>query len=297
MIKGRSGTIKVCYLTEIKPGHLMAGALWVDRTAYPRQPLFNAETDGCLPMAVILAESHDQGESWSPWREVPMPADIGPPSLTNPILIFNNNALAMSVETNKTYLDSAAWNQRVVLCHSADQGLTWGAPVTSGFDPTGRIFNFDQRVAVNSDGLIGAFLWTYDYEVNAYRNIHRRISEDDGHTWTEAEDLGFADQPSHPAILPDGRTVLAWVDRFDTQTIRARLAPSIDGHFDAESEMIIHTHSDATPEDVNTAGALGGSVWSFGLPYAETLPSGDVLVLFYAGTEAAMDVRYVRLEV
>jgi len=40
-IAGARGTLKVCYLTELAPGHLIAAAMWVDRTSYPGQPLFN----------------------------------------------------------------------------------------------------------------------------------------------------------------------------------------------------------------------------------------------------------------
>jgi hypothetical protein len=36
-------------------------------------------------------------------------------------------------------------------------------------------------------------------------------------------------------------------------------------------------------------------LWSFGLPTAATLPDGDVLVAYYAGTAAALDVHWARL--
>ena len=48
---------------------------------------------------------------------------------------------------------------------------------------------------------------------------------------------------------------------------------------------------------MNQGGALGLSVWSFGLPFADLLPNGDVLVVYYAGSEAAMDVRWARLKI
>ena len=38
-------------------------------------------------------------------------------------------------------------------------------------------------------------------------------------------------------------------------------------------------------------------LWSFGLPFAEVLPGGDVLVLYYAGTPKALDVRWARIAV
>src|SRR5262249_4226229 len=39
-IDGAHGTLKVCYLTQMAPGRLIAAAMWVDRTTYPGQPLF-----------------------------------------------------------------------------------------------------------------------------------------------------------------------------------------------------------------------------------------------------------------
>ena len=36
-------------------------------------------------------------------------------------------------------------------------------------------------------------------------------------------------------------------------------------------------------------------LWSFGLPYAEALPDGDVIVLYYAGTAETMDIHWAHL--
>ena len=83
------------------------------------------------------------------------------------------------------------------------------------------MYNWDQRAGVMPDGKIVTFTWYYDSHSGTYKNIQRRISDDEGLTWTAPEDLGIKDQASIPAILSDARIVLAWVDRFDTQTIRA----------------------------------------------------------------------------
>ncbi len=295
-VNGLFGTLKHCYLTELTPGHLRAAAMWVDRTSYPGQGLFNAETEGCLPMAILQADSYDGGITWSPWRAIPMPEEIGPPSLTNPLLKLANGALAMSIETNKPYLDRSPWRQKVVFFLSADAGQTWDAPVVVGFDPTGRIFNWDQRCGVAPDGRIVTFNWTYDTQTARYVNIQRRISNDHGYTWSAAEDLGFADQAAHPAILPDGRIVLVWVDRFQTHSIRARLAPDVATAFDAQSEVVIYTHGGTAKQDDNTGELLAEmALWRFGLPYAEALPDGDVFVVYYAGTDKVMDIHWARV--
>lgn len=295
-LNGKRGTLKICYITELTPGRLLAAVMWIDRTSYPGQPLFNADTEGCLPMEILLAESADEGQSWSAWRHIPMPAEIGPASLTNPILKLGNGGLAMSIETNKHYLDRAKWYQQVVFFHSTDLGLTWGEPVVAGQDATGRIFNWDLRCGVAPDGRIATFAWTYDTATTSYLNIHRRISADHGYTWSPPMDLGITDQAGPPAVLPDGRVVLPWVDRFVTHSIRARIAATVDAPFDPASETVIYTHGSEAKRDEKTGDLLAEmGAWAFGLPSATALPDGDVLVVYYAGDNGAMDIHWARL--
>jgi hypothetical protein len=302
-VDGRRGALKAAPITVLDGDHLIVAALWIDREAFPGQPLFNPETEGCLPMTVLLADSEDAGRTWTPWRVVPMPDDVGPPSLTNAILRLADGRLVLSIESNKTYLDASKWFQRVVHLRSADGGATWSAPVTVLEDPTGRIANWDQRGAIAPDGRLVTFTWTYDFETATYQTIRRRISADGIAPFGPADDIGFADQPGHPAVLPDGRVGLAWVDRFGTGTIRARQAAAIDAPFDAASEVVVHRPGDdraqgATSVDGATTGEalVDMGTWSYGLAFAEALPDGDVGVVHYAaGATGGTHVRWARL--
>ena len=315
-VQGKRGSLKLCYLTEISPGHLIAAALWVDRESFPNRGLFNEETEGCLPMAILVAESKDTGEHWTPFRMIPMTADIGPPSLTNPILKLASGELLLSVETNKPYEDPGPWKQRVVLFRSTDTGRTWHSPIVVAEDRDRRFFYWDQRASVTSDGRIVVFHWTYDRRENRYLNIHRKLSLDGGRTWSTSAELGFSDQPSHPAITASGKVVLAYVDRFGSMSIRVRLADDIANVFADETELELYHHGgsgkdgrdgEGTDANADTSAAASEnptgelleemSQWSFGLPYAEVLPDGNVLVLYYAGTDREMDVRYCRLAI
>lgn len=156
-VGGQFGSLKLCYLTELGPQHLLAAAMWVDRTSHPGIPLFNAATEGCLPMAILLAESHDGGASWTAWRTVPMPDEIGPPSLTCPVLKLADGSLAMSIETNKHYDDATTWQQKAVFSHSLDTGMSWSAPRPVAEGKTGRFFNWDLRCAVDAFGNVASF--------------------------------------------------------------------------------------------------------------------------------------------
>ena len=163
-----------------------------------------------------------------------MPEEIGPlQDLTSPLLRLADGRLALSVETNKTYEDRSKWLQRVVFFHSTDGGPHVERTGHGRLRSNRPYFtNWDQRAAVALDGRIAAFVWTYDNDSCRYLDIHRRVSRDGGFTWSPAKPLGFSDQPSRPAILPDGRVVLAWVDRFGSRSIRARLATDVEAPFD-----------------------------------------------------------------
>lgn len=295
-VGGKAGTLKLCYITELRPGRLIAAAMWVDRTSYPGQPLFNAETEGCLPMAILLADSSDNGVSWTDWRLVPMPHEIGPPSLTSPLLKLAGGRLAMSIETNKPYLDRSRWLQKAVFLYSADEGRNWSAPASVAEDRSGRIFNWDLRCGVAPDGRVASLAWTYDTATTKYLNIHRRVSRDGGVSWTASEDIGVSDQAARPAIFADGSIVLAWVDRFDSRSIRARQAADIAAPFMASSDVTVYQHPRPEAASADTGDMLASmGMWNFGLPYAEALPDGDAMVVYYAGEAGALDVRWARL--
>ena len=296
VVSGIKGSLQVVYITSLDRGRLIAAACWVNREAFPDQPLFNPESEGCLPMDILVAESKDEGRSWTQWRRIPLPDDVGPASLTNPVLRLPRGRLAISIETNKTYHDTSPWKQRVVYVYSDDEGRSWSEPVTICEDPAGTLFFWDQRAAVTRDGALVTFSWTYHKPENRYLKIRRRISRDEGRTWTEPEDLGFADQPSHPAVLADGSAVLAWVDRYRTQSIRARYATKLTEAFDAGTEVVIYEAGQKSEETGSTGEMLSDMArWSFGLPFAEALPDGDVLIVYYAGSAQAMDIRWARL--
>jgi hypothetical protein len=294
--RGVRGSLRVVYTTWLGGRDLIAVAMWIDRQAYPGRPLFNPETDGCLPAAILIAHSSDLGETWSSWDEVPMPDDVGPPSLTNPVLLLRDGRLVISVETNKPYMDRSRWRQRVVYVFSKDGGRTWSMPQTTCEDPARKLMNWDQRAAVAPDGRIATFTWTFDTAAETYMPIARRLSSDGGATWSDPEWLGFSDQPARPAVFPDGSVVLAWVDRFGMSAIRARRAAAFAAPFPATSEVVAYRHRPSEQQRFSTTETLADmSTWSFGLPFVEALPSGDALLVYYAGTISSTDIRWALL--
>src|SRR5215472_17294182 len=122
---GPDSSIRCCYVTPLGDRRLLAVAMWIDRRSFPGQPLFNPETEGCLPAAIVVSGSDDSGQSWTPFRRLSIPEELGPPSLTDAAVPVGAGRLAISIETNKPYLDTGVWRQRVVHVHSSDGGATW----------------------------------------------------------------------------------------------------------------------------------------------------------------------------
>ena len=305
-IDGRRGALKAAPITVLDGDHLIVAALWIDREAFPGQPLFNPETEGCLPMTVLLADSQDAGRTWTPWRIVPMPDDIGPPSLTNAILRLADGTLVLSIESNKPFLDTSKWFQRVV--HLALR-RRWGDLVRPGDGPRG---------SDRADPELGP-AWR-DRPGRPARDVHLDLR------------LGDRDLPQRPA--PDQRRRHRAVragrrprvrrpagasggparrsrrrSPGSTGSGRRASAPgrptAIDAPFDAATEVVVHRPGDPVERpsttDTTDATATGEilvdmGTWSYGLAFAEALPDGDVGVVHYAaGADGGTDVRWARL--
>jgi hypothetical protein len=290
-------SLKLVYLTLLPGGEVLAASMVVDRTSHPGKPLFNDSTQGCLPMRILISKSTDVGVTWAEWNLVDTPEDVGPPSLTSPALLLHDGRLALSIESNKTYLDSSQWLQKVVYLYSSDGGRTWGNPAVVAQDPTGQIFNWDQRAGVAPDGAVVTFTWVFDSVAGVYRNIWRRDSTDGGSSWTEPEDLGFPDQAGCPAVFEDGRMVLAWVDRFGMEAIRARLSVTYRDPFQADTEVVLYQNPQRSgPAGIGLSNTLDDmGRWSYGLPFAHALPNGEALVVYYAGSATGTSIHWARL--
>ncbi len=65
---GLPGSLSAGELVETEPGRLLVFTTWFDRSD-PDRPLFNPDTEGILRSRLLRAESTDEGDSWSAWRD------------------------------------------------------------------------------------------------------------------------------------------------------------------------------------------------------------------------------------
>ena len=72
---------------------------------------------------------------------------------------------------------------------------------------------------------------------------------------------------------------------------------SLEAPFPAETEVTLYQlEAPPKPAGEQSTGELLAEMgmWNFGLPFADVLPDGDVLVTYYAGTKEAMSSHWAR---
>jgi hypothetical protein len=284
-VSGSPGRFRALAFTALGGSRALATLLWVDDSD-PSLPYFNEQTEGLLDSRILFAESADGGRTWSPPTLMDTSPFNVPTPITGPVLRLPDGEWICQFETNKPYFDTAKWVHSSVMMFSRDGGRTWPRHSVVTRHPT--IFYWDQRPQVLAEGRILDLFWTYDNAAACYLNIHARESRDTGRTWSELWDTGVPGQPAPAVELPDGRLLMVYVDRTSAPAIRARISRDGGRTWPADTQFSIYESELATQTRTKAAMADAWSemaVFSVGLPAAAALPSGDVLVVYYAGPE------------
>ena len=297
-IGDRPGLFRAGHATALGGARVVAALAWVDGTD-TNLPLFNDETEGLLDMRMFLSFSEDHGESWSAPSLIETPPFDCPTPITGPLLVLPDGRWACQFELNKHYRDPAPWHHASVLSFSRDAGASWPEHVRVSDDPTLRYFYWDQRPGVLDDGRVLDLFWTFDREAAKYLNIYARESTDCGHTWSDLWDTGVPGQPAPPVSIAHDRLIMVYVDRTAEPTIKVRTSADRGRTWPAETEAVIHGNSAASQtwhkHSMQDAWAEMAK-FSVGLPATAKLPSGDILVVYYAGPETdRTDVHWARL--
>lgn len=297
-LNGRPGLIRAAGFTALGGEDVLATLLWVDH-GEPDLPYFNEETEGLLDSRLLISRSADGGETWTEPRFITTPPFDCPTPITGPTLLLSDGTWACQYELNKHYYEPEPWQHASVLSFSQDEGRTWPEHSVVTLDPTRRVFYWDQRPSVLSDGTVLDLFWTYDNEAAAYLNIHGRASSDGGRTWGELWDTGVPGQPAQPVSLSGGRVAMVYVDRTGTPAITARISSDGGRTFPAETQVQLsednlstqtvrkHRMQDAWAEMQR---------FSLGLPATAVLGDEEFLTVYYAGPETDVtDIHWVRV--
>jgi hypothetical protein len=297
-VDGKPGLFRGLQLTALGGSRVLSALYWCDHSN-PTLPFFNEETEGLLDSRIFLAESRDNAVTWSEPKIVDTSPFNIPTPFTGPILLLPDGSWACQFETNKHYYDTSVWRHSSVLIFSGDEGKTWPKHTIAGNDPANRIFYWDQRPGLLSDGTILDLFWTYDNQAATYLNIHARESKDNGRTWSEIWDTGVPGQPASPVSLKDGRIAMVYVDRTAAPVIKARVSSDRGRTWLGETEEVVYRRESVSQTEqkgkMQDAWAEMGK-FSIGLPTTASLPDGDVLIVYYAGPKTDItDIEWVRL--
>ncbi len=297
-LNGVSGSLSSGEIVELAPRHLLLYATWFDRSD-PDRPLFDAETQGILHSRQLLAESRDDGTTWSDWREVTTPGLSGC-SATGPVQQWSDGRLALAFESYKEFDDPAPATHGAWLMISSDGGKSFDAPILVARHPESRIYYWDQRVCqCNSGDDSIAMFWTHDLKEERDLTVHMsRFSVNEAQDAPVLTDTGITGQIAAPLMLPDGRLLAFVVDRSGPMTMK--LWQSSDGGqtWPAADALLVYEHNEQAAlsqgnRDVDYAEYWDDMLqWSFGHPAIRLTAEGQVLLAFYAGIPNCLSIHY-----
>ena len=288
--------LHIAYLSEVEPGRLMANFLCCDHFGDPSLDFFNPDTCGILPISIHLAESVDDGLTWTPLRKM----DAGelnstPIPIMGPISRISEQELVCPFETSKTYSDSGPWLHKAGYFRSFDDGKTWPEYRIVAHDPESKILYWDHRIANFGNGVMIDMLWAYDNVHHRELNAHMCKTTDGGKTWSQPVDTGLVGQP-WPIVIDETTFLVVCVDRHISQTIRVVMTDDLGKSWDDASALLLYDHQQKQQERTDSLGEhlVEMGSWSYGLASGIKLFGGDVLFAFYAGNAHTTDICWCR---
>ena len=299
---GIPGSLAAPEMIEVVPGRLLLFATWFDRSE-PERPLFDPATEGILRSKQLCADSHNDGETWSDWRELPTPGLTGC-ATTGPVIAWSDGTLAYAFESFKEFDDPHPARHAAWLIASGDGGRTFSQPLMVAQDPEQHVYYWDQRLcATERPGEFFAMFWTHDRRQQRDLAVHRRratIVGDHIHHEPIAA-TAIPGQIAAPLVLPDGRTLAFVVDRAGPCTLKLWSSSDGGATWPAEECLTVYTHEEraAISQGVEHVDFKqyweDMGKWSFGHPAIRLLADGRVLLSYYAGTPGCLGVHWVRI--
>jgi len=298
-VDGVPGSLSGGEMVEVAPGRLLLIATWFDRSD-PSRLLFDAESGGILHSKQLLAESTDDGASWSSWREIDT-AGLKGCALTGPILQWPDGAIGFAFESFKEFDDPRPGHHAAWLMISRDQGESFSDPMRVAEHPVHEIYYWDQRLCTaggKEDYL--ALFWSHDLAKQKDLNVHlgRGRLEGDALKCDPIVETSIPGQIAAPVWLDDGRLVAFVVERNQTSTLT--LWMSRDEGVSWPEKLVVYNHQEQAAisqgsEEVDFNEYWEDMAkWSFGHPVARSL-GNELLLSYYAGPPDQMSLHWARV--
>ncbi len=285
-VDGVEGDVYAGYFTEIAPGQLTGGFLWVDRSD-PDLPFVNPDTAGILPTRTIVAKSSDGGSNWFDQQVVDLSPESGC-SITGPIFQLSDGKLALPYETWKSYDDRSPGQHTASLRISSNGGNTWPDRQVVAADSESDIFYWDQRIAQHPEsGELVAMFWTHDRSRGIDIQNHISWPGPDAKSWSGPMAVGRQGQHCQPLPLGGNRLAAIYVHRHHPASMRISISEDF-GQTWNDDECVFYEHPRASGPQIGQSTQFEEfwqdmMRWQFGHPRAVTTPDGNILVAYYAG--------------
>ena len=184
---------------------------------------------------------------------------------------------------------------------STDDGRTFANAAIVASDPDGHLNLCDARFERLADGRLIGMLWTFLQESEETIEVRRVFSEDDGHTWSPPEPLGFVGQITAPLRLPSGALIAASNYRLSPEGIRLWYSPDAGRSWQTDEPLQMWDPGQrrimASPIDQDIAEQPSEGVWealqhfTFGTPDLQYLGDDRILLTYYATLDDIIHVR------
>lgn len=301
-LDGVPGSLSCAELVEAERGRLLLFATWFERSD-PARPLFDPVTSGILHSRQLVAESADDGLSWSGWRIVPT-GDLRGCSLTGPVLRWADGTIAVPFESYREFDDPDPRPHSPWLVVSRDGGRTFSDPVRVARHPEDRVYYWDQRLCTSGgDGGFTALFWTHDLADKRDLPVHllRGRLTAGGVEGGSPVATPIPGQIATPLALPDGRLLAFVVDRGRPSTMTLWSSPDGGLSWPAADRLVVYDHEETAAlsqgaENIDFAAYWEDmGKWTFGHPALCPLPDGTVLAAWYAGIPGRMSIHSARI--
>ena len=267
------------------------------RRADRTQGLVNRETQGMVPMDLILVRSDDRGASWSEPETIDVPLDGPSYEICHAVVDLPDGRWLAPTATWAGWDGSLPEGAKTVVLISADHGRTWPEHAVM-FDGTAEGVEHWEVSVVPLDGdRVLAVCWVFHGESGTHRPNRYALSSDGGRSFAPPAELGLRGQTCKALALRDGRLLFVY-RRDDRPGLWATLSTLGDAGWRHQQDLPLWSgglaHSGMT-------GASGSSdelaALKFGFPQMIERGGGEVLVVFWCFEDWSTRIRWIRLDV
>lgn len=275
-------------------GSVIANIVRSHREDHPAEGLANPENIGFVPTDLLIARSHDFGNTWSDPVMISTPL-IGPAfEMCSPIVELSNGRWLWPTSTWRGWDGYCPNGMKMVVLVSSDQGKTWPEYKAVMDRSSEKIIFWEGKVIELSTGILLAVAWAYSESDGTDLPNQYTTSHDGGSTWTAPGSTHLMGETMAIAELPDGR-ILSVYRRMDKAGLWMTLAALEDGQWVNEKQIPLWGVKETGLTDKSDSMVTDFNELKFGAPCITILPDETVFVAFWCYEKMVSNIRWFKV--